>query len=234
MEMKKINLKGIEVYPFDSPEQIIDFALCHPGILVAINAEKVLNATPQLRHLINHNIGYCDGIGPVLALHRMGFKHVAKVPGCELWLNIVRRCYSSKSFYLVGGTQEVIDATVAQLRNDYPGINIVGYRNGYLSSDGEKNALLADIVLKKPDIVFVAMGSPRQELLMEEMQQHHKAIYQGLGGSFDVYIGRVKRAPDRWVRCHAEWLYRLLHQPSRIRRQLPLMKFAYWIAAKKF
>ena len=82
MEMKKINLKGIEVYPFDSPEQIIDFALSHPSILVAINAEKVLNATPQLRHLINHNIGYCDGIGPVLALHRMGFKHVAKVADC--------------------------------------------------------------------------------------------------------------------------------------------------------
>ena len=70
--MDKINLKGIEVYPFASAEQIIDFALRRPGILVAVNAEKVLNATPQLRSLINRNIGYCDGIGPVLALRRMG------------------------------------------------------------------------------------------------------------------------------------------------------------------
>ena len=105
--MDKINLKGIEVYPFASAEQIIDFALRRPGILVAVNAEKVLNATPQLRSLINRNIGYCDGIGPVLALRRMGCKHVAKVAGCELWLHIVRRCHSNKSFYLVGGAQAV-------------------------------------------------------------------------------------------------------------------------------
>lgn len=232
--MDKINLKGIEVYPFASAEQIIDFALRRPGILVAVNAEKVFNATPQLRSLINRNIGYCDGIGPVLALRRMGCKHVAKVAGCELWLHIVRRCHSNKSFYLVGGAQEVIDATVARLRKDFPGINIAGYRNGFLSSQAEEEALIADIAERKPDFVFVAMGSPRQELLMEKMQKRHNAVYQGLGGSFDVYTGRVKRAPEAWVRCNAEWLYRLLHQPARIKRQLPLVKFAYWIAAKKF
>ena len=77
--------------------------------------------------------------------------------------------------------------------------------------------------------MFVAMGAPKQELLMEDMQKQHKALYQGLGGSFDVYIGRVKRAPQWWVRHHLEWAYRLVHQPSRIKRQIKLVKFAWWI-----
>ena len=232
--MNKISLKGIEVYPFTSSEQIIDFALQQKGILVAVNAEKVIRAKPQLRSLISRNIGYCDGIGPVLALQRMGCKEAVKIAGCELWLHLVRRCHKDKRFYLVGGTQEVITATVDKLRREFPDISIAGFRNGYLSNDAEKEALLADIAAKQPDIVFVAMGSPRQEMLMEEMQARHRAIYQGLGGSFDVYTGRVKRAPEMWLRCNAEWLYRLIHQPSRIKRQLSLVKFAYWIAAKKF
>ena len=78
------------------------------------------------------------------------------------------------------------------------------------------------------------MGSPKQELLMEELQKHHKAIYQGLGGSFDVYTGSVMRAPKWWVDNHLEWMYRLIKQPCRITRQFKLVKFAYWIASGKY
>ena len=77
----------------------------------------------------------------------------------------------------------------------------------------------------KPDVVFVAMGSPKQELLMERLHQKHKATYQGLGGSFDVYTGSVKRAPNWWVNNNLEWTYRLLSQPSRIKRQIHLVRF---------
>ena len=69
------------------------------------------------------------------------------------------------------------------------------------------------------------MGSPKQELLMEEMSKLHTAIYQGLGGSFDVYIGKVERAPKWWVKHNLEWAYRLIKQPSRIKRQVHLVKF---------
>lgn len=72
----------------------------------------------------------------------------------------------------------------------------MNYRNGYLKTPEERKALIEDIAEKKPDVVFVAMGSPKQELLMEEMLERHPAIYQGLGGSFDVYTGAVKRAPN--------------------------------------
>ena len=71
----------------------------------------------------------------------------------------------------------------------------------------------------------MAMGSPKQELLMEEMHRLHPAVYQGLGGSFDVYIGKVQRAPKWWIQNNLEWAYRLIKQPRRIKRQIHLLKF---------
>ena len=225
--MEKISLNGVEVFPFTSEAQLMDYADTHKGILVAINAEKILHATDATRSIINRNMGYCDGAGAMMALKKKGIKNVCKMPGCELWLKIVGRYYSSKTFYLVGGKQEVIEATVEKLRREFPGIRIVAYRNGYLRTDLERQALISDVAEKKPDVVFVAMGSPKQELLMEEMMEKHRAIYQGLGGSFDVYTGNVKRAPRWWVSHNLEFLYRLLKEPRRIKRQVHLIRFAW-------
>ena len=232
--MNKVNIKGIELHPFISRRQIADYAERHPGILVAVNAEKILNQTAETRQIINSNIGYCDGAGPLMALHSLGYNDAIKVAGCELWLSLVEQFHEDKTFYLVGGKQEVIEQTVGKLRSMYPDIRIIGYRNGYFSSIEEEEAVIADIAKKKPSVVFVAMGSPKQELLMERMLRRHKAIYQGLGGSFDVFTGHVKRAPQWWVSHNVEWLYRLIHQPSRIKRQAKLVKFFWWTATKKF
>lgn len=215
-------------------QQIADFANEHHGILVAVNAEKILNATEETRSLINQSIAYCDGAGPHMLLKRMGYPDAIKIAGCELWLQLAEKFYKEKTFYLVGGTQPVIDATVAKLKKQFPGIRILGYRNGYLQSDAEREALIADVAERKPDVVYVAMGAPRQELLMGDMQKRHSAIYQGLGGSFDVYVGNVKRAPQWWIDHNLEWLYRLFNQPSRIRRQVKLIRFAWWILTKNF
>jgi UDP-N-acetyl-D-mannosaminouronate:lipid I N-acetyl-D-mannosaminouronosyltransferase len=229
--MKRIEIKGIDIYPFKSSEELIGFVEEHMGILVAINAEKILNATEQTRGIINRNIGYCDGVGAVMALKKKGCNEVVKIPGCELWLKIIEAWYEKgKSFYLVGAQPEVIRVTVEKLHEEYSGINIVGYRDGYIRSEIEKKALLDDIAEKKPDVVFVAMGSPKQELLMEEMQQAHSAVYQGLGGSFDVFVGNVERAPQWWVKHNLEWAYRLIRQPSRISRQIHLVRF--WLLIK--
>ena len=161
-----------------------------------------------------------------MALKKHGYKGVVKIPGCELWLKIIAALYpEKKTFYLVGSKQEVIEQTVAKLRTEYLGIRIVNYRNGYIKTEEEKQELLDDIAEKKPDVVFVTMGSPKQELLMEEMYERHPAIYQGLGGSFDVYTGNVKRAPKWWVEHNLEFAYRLIKQPSRIKRQIHLVRF---------
>lgn len=226
MQDNRVTINGVKVNPFTSFDALLSHVLERKGILVAINAEKILHATTQTRAIINRNIGYCDGIGAVMALKKHGHKNVVKLPGCELWLKIIEALYQdSKKFYLVGSKQEVIEATVEKLRQDFPGINIVNFRNGYIKTKEEKQELIADIAEKKPDVVFVAMGSPKQELLMEEMLEAHPAIYQGLGGSFDVYTGNVKRAPEWWVNHDLEFAYRLIKQPSRIKRQIHLVKF---------
>ncbi|MBR5432852.1 MAG: WecB/TagA/CpsF family glycosyltransferase [Bacteroidales bacterium] len=233
--MEQVTLRnGVKIYPFSSNEELIDFVSNEKKILVAVNAEKILHATEQTKSIINNNIGYSDGIGAVMALQKHGFPDAKKLPGCELWLKIVEALSKEgKTFYLVGGKQEVIENTIQQLRKEFSGIQIVGYRNGYIQSEEEKNHLIGDVVAKKPDVVFVAMGSPKQELLMEEMLRQHKAIYQGLGGSFDVYTGSVKRAPQWWVSHNLEFAYRLLKQPTRIKRQIHLVKFLLMVKLGK-
>ena len=234
-EDQRVTLKnGVMVYPFTSFDDLLDFASDKNKLLVAVNAEKILHATDQTRNIINRNIGYCDGIGAVMALKKHGCKGVVKIPGCELWLKIIEKLYKEgKTFYLVGSKQEIIEKTVSQLKQDYPEINIVGYRNGYINSEEEKQQLIDDIVEKKPNVIFVAMGSPKQELLMEEISQKHSAIYQGLGGSFDVYTGNVERAPQWWVKHNLEFAYRLVKQPSRIGRQIHLFRFLFLVKIGK-
>lgn len=224
---------GVKMYVFSSPEELIDYVEQEKKILVAVNAEKITHANEQTKGIMERNVAYSDGHGAVMALRKRGYD-TKKIPGCELWLKIIERLApKGKSFYLVGCTQEVIEETVAKLRQQYPGINIVNYRNGYIKSEGERQALLDDIAERKPDVVFVAMGSPKQELLMEEMIARHPAIYQGLGGSFDVYTGHAERAPKWWLDHNVEFLYRLFRQPSRIKRQIFLFKFLYLLETGK-
>jgi len=230
----RIDLNGMKVFPFNSASELLEYVNCHKGILVAVNAEKVTKATDETRAIVNNNIGYADGAGVVVAMHKLGKPQAVRIAGCDLWLNIVQESYREKTFYLIGSKQEVIEDTVKQLKSQYNGITIVGYRNGYINNEEERNALIQDIAGKKPDVVFVAMGSPKQEFLMTDMMKVHPAIYQGLGGSFDVYTGRVKRAPLWWQEHNIEFLYRFLKQPQRYRREYYRLKFLVWILIGKF
>ena len=135
MQDNRISLNGVKVNPFTSFTQLLDYVKHRKGILIAINAEKILHATDQTRDIINRNIGYCDGFGAVMALKKHGYKDVVKIPGCELWLKIIAALYpEEKTFYLVGSKQGVIEQTVTKLRTEYPGIRIVNYRNGYIKT----------------------------------------------------------------------------------------------------
>lgn len=232
-KMDKVSLHGVEVYPFTSVDSLIDFAYVHKGLLVAVNAEKILNANEVTRPIINGNIGYCDGSGAVLAARQKG-ADVIKIAGCELWLRIIARFEGKKTFYIIGAEPDVNRMVVDRLRKDFPKIDIVGYRDGYLKNDEDRKALIDDVVAKRPDVVFVAMGSPKQEILMSEMCDRHRAIYQGLGGSYDVYVGKQKRAPRWWIDHNMEFAYRLIRQPKRITRNILYVKFAWWLLNRKF
>lgn len=232
--MDKIKIRGVEVFPFTSVDQLIEHADRNKGILVAVNADKVLWATDETRSIINCNIGYCDGAGAVLALKKRGASNTVRIAGCDLWLEIVKKLHSSHSFYLIGAREDIHNEVVEKLRREYPGINIVGHRNGYIRTAEERAALIDDVAAKKPDVVFVAMGSPKQELLMRDMLDRHKAIYQGLGGSFDVYSGHQSRAPKWWCDHNLEFLYRLIIRPKRIKHDIYKAKFAWWLLTNNF
>jgi len=223
--MKSEYLKGIKTFASNSKSEFLNFILKNKQILIAVNAEKIMMSSPETKAIINRNFGYPDGIGAVWALKRKGHKNVVKIAGCELWLDIINHSYKEKSFYLLGGKQQVIEETVEKLKKEFKGINILNYRNGYVKTEQEKKDLIQGIKTLKPDVVFVAMGSPKQELLMEEMQKEHQATYQGLGGSFDVYTGNVKRAPKIWIYFNLEWAYRLINEPKRIKRQIVYVPF---------
>lgn len=221
--MKSTIVNHYKIHAFKNRDQFLDQIRDEHKILVAMNAEKILKDDERLRQLVNANIGYPDGIGAVMALRQKGLD-VVKIPGAEFWLDIIGRFQNEKSFYLVGSAQEVIEETVAKLRREFPDVKIAGYRNGYLKPE-DIEILKNDLVQKKPDVVFVAQGSPRQEFLMEELMAVHPALYMGLGGSFDVYCGLKKRAPKIFINLGLEWFYRLLKEPTRIGRQMVLGKF---------
>ena len=223
MKFKIIN--GIKIFAPESRSKLIQYAIDNKKAMIAINAEKILHASNETRDFINRNIGYPDGIGAVWALKKKGIKSAIKLPGVELWLELINTYYKTKSFYLIGGKQEVIEVTVSKLKSDFKGIKINNHRNGYIKTKAEELALIEDIIKYKPDIVFVAMGSPKQEELIIEIQKKYQAVYQGLGGSFDVYVGYVKRAPNWWIKNYLEWAYRIIKQPIRGRRQIHLVRF---------
>ena len=218
------SINGFKVYGFDSRKKLISHIKTNPSILIAINAEKIYAGNDELKLISQKGVGYPDGIGAVKALKTKGARNAIRIPGSELWLDIISSLTMEDSVYLIGATDEVICATVDKLNRNYPSINIAGYRNGFLD-ENDIVTLEKEIHQKKPTVVFVAQGSPRQERLMQRLQLSHETIYMGLGGSFDVFTGNVKRAPRLFRENGLEWLYRLLSQPSRIKRQKVLLPF---------
>lgn len=216
-------VNNLKIISFNSKHDFLNHINNQKKILVAINAEKILKEDEKLKRIINENIGYPDGIGAVMALKQKGLNAV-KIPGSEFWLDIINRYKKEKSFYLIGSTNKVIENTVSKLKQEYPEINILGYQNGFLN-EAQKVELKEKLLELKPDIIYVAQGSPRQEILMDELIKIHPALYMGLGGSFDIYGGDKKRAPKIFLDLHLEWLYRLLKEPTRIGRQINLVKF---------
>jgi len=220
-----------KINAFKSKDEFLDHIKDEKKILIAMNAEKILKKDERLREIINSNIGYPDGVGAVMALKSKGLDAI-RIPGSEFWLDIVNKFHNKKTFYFIGSTNEVINKTVKKLKKEYPSIKILGYRDGFLD-DSDKLKLKDTLLKLKPNVVFVAQGSPRQEFLMDELLKVHPALYMGLGGSFDIYGGDKKRAPKLFLDLHLEWLYRLLKEPTRFGRQLNLVKFLFLLKIGK-
>lgn len=235
LRMQSKIIHKYKINAFSSRDDFLDQIKDKSKILIAMNAEKILKDDEELRKIVNENISYPDGIGAVMALKQKGLEAI-KIPGSEFWLDIINRYQKEKSFYLIGSTNEVVVSTVEKLKNEFSDVSIVGYRDGFLK-DGDKEKLINDIKEKKPDVVYVAQGSPRQEFLMDELIKEHPAIYMGLGGSFDLYIGKTKPVPNWWKSIFKwEGLYRSLNDitnMSRWKRQITFFRFLYAYYTRK-
>ncbi len=225
-------INGKKIYPFKNKETFLEAIEKKHTILIAINSKKILEKNPRLKKIINENIGYCDGVGAVIALHQKNVEAV-KIAGAEFWLDIIQKYHHNKKFHIIGSSQEVIEKTIRKLKEQFSDIELTGYRNGFIDKK-DKEKLIEELKDKKPDVVFVAQGTPQQEFLMDELIKEHPALYMGLGGSFDAYIGYVKRTPELFINLNLEWLYRFMQRPTRIAGLGRDVKFLIFLLIKNF
>jgi len=173
-----------------------------PHYNIAINAAKVVefHEDPAIREAIEHaHLLTPDGQSVIWASHVLGCSLPERVAGADLMVALLAHAAARHySVYLLGARDEIVEACVARARRDHPGIEIAGYRNGYFTKE-EEPALVEKIRASRPDILFLGFGTPAKEYFMH---RHHQALevpfVMGVGGTFDVYAGLVKRAPQ-WI-----------------------------------
>ncbi|MFL7053371.1 WecB/TagA/CpsF family glycosyltransferase [Vibrio cyclitrophicus] len=222
--MKSIYVNNKRLFAFKDINNVID--TLHDNIYVSLGAESIVNKSQKFEDVVNSSIGYADGEAAVLALKKMNFHSSQKIPGCELWLEVIRSKPNAR-IALIGATVEVLNGVHNQLKESFPDLNIVFTQDGYYSDEKEIITSISNI---KPEFVFIALGQPKQEVLASRLRAIHSAKYFCVGGSFDVYFGTAERAPKIYIQLKLEWLYRLLKEPKRALRQrsIPLFLFKYF------
>lgn len=158
-----------------------------------------------------------DGISIVKGAHTLGIPVAERIPGVELAEFLLSRCsVHGKKVFLFGAQKHVLDALCQVLQEKYSGLAVVGTCDGYVA---DKDAIFEQIRVAEPDLVLVALGVPQQEeLIYRHIGSFSKGIFVGVGGSFDVLSNTKPRAPKLFLRLNLEWLYRILSEPSRLKR----------------
>ncbi|MCS7065132.1 MAG: WecB/TagA/CpsF family glycosyltransferase [Fimbriimonadales bacterium] len=171
-----------------------------------------------------------DGAGLLWAARRLGQPFPERVPGVELVAQLTRLSHEhGYRLYFVGAAPGVAQRAAHALLQAFPNAQIVGVHHGYFQPD-EEPALLEQIRTARPDVLLVGMGMPRQEKwIARHKDSLGVPVSVGVGGSFDVYAGVVRRAP-RWMQRYGlEWLWRLLHDPRKIAKVRNLPRFAWQV-----
>lgn len=236
---ERLNILGVGIDCIDSEEaltQIENFiANGNPHQVVTANAEIIYQASrnEKMRNVINQaQMVTADGSGVVWASKQLGRPLRQRVTGIDLVNSICEQsARKGWKLYILGSAPGVAATAAVNIRQKFPGCNIVGTHHGYFNAKEEKQ-IVAELLQLQPDVLFVALGAPKQEYwIAEHMAQLQIPVSMGIGGSMDVLSGNVKRAP-RWMqKMSLEWLYRLLIQPTRFKRVLALPKFM--LAVKK-
>jgi N-acetylglucosaminyldiphosphoundecaprenol N-acetyl-beta-D-mannosaminyltransferase len=222
----------------DAVTRIAEFA-SSPGAsaqVVTLGTEMVVLAQRDaaFRAIVNAAaLSLCDTIGVLAAARLQGVQIPERVTGVEL---IDPLCAAlardGRSVFLLGAKGDTVQRAASVLTTSHPSLHVAGWHDGYFSRDGDA-AVAAEIARCHADVLFAGMGSPRQEYwIAKNLRATGCRVGIGVGGSFDVLAGNVKRAPAIWRRLNVEWLYRLVSEPQRWRRQLALPYFV-WLSLRE-
>jgi N-acetylglucosaminyldiphosphoundecaprenol N-acetyl-beta-D-mannosaminyltransferase len=185
-----------------------------------VNAAKLVNIQrdAELRaDVLSSDLVLADGMAVVWASRLLGRGLPERVTGIDLMMGMLTRANAAGyRVYCLGATPEVLGGVLGRIKREYPGIAIAGSHHGYFK-ETEEGAVAAHIEAARPDILLIAMTSPRKERFLSRWsRQLAVPVCHGVGGSFDVFAGYVQRAPERWQRMGLEWLYRIKQEPRRL------------------
>jgi len=213
------NLNMAEV--LDRIESMIGDGEIHQHVVVNVDKIVKMESNPDLRQtVLDCDLITVDG-QPVIWVSRLLKCPIKeRVTGVDLFDALMARCAErGLRPYLLGARQEIVAKTVDVLKTKYPKLQLAGWRNGYWAAD-EEASIVREIMRAKPAVLCMAVGSPKQELFLGKWKQEmHVPFVMGVGGSFDVTAGVLRRAP-RWMqRLGVEWLFRLAQEPRRLWRR---------------
>lgn len=196
-----------------------------------VNAAKLVNMRTDagLRaSVVESDLVLADGMSIVLAARLLGAALPERVTGIDLMAGMLRRAAARGwRVYCLGASEAVLRAAMAKMAEENPGLVLAGGRHGYFD-DADEPAVAAEIAAARPDILLVAMTSPKKERFLARWSATIGAsVCHGVGGSFDVLAGKVRRAPPRWQRLGLEWLYRVCQEPRRLWRRYLVANAAF-------
>ena len=238
---ERVNILGVAVDAVTMPEAVaaVEYYMdARAGVTVATaNAEMIMRATKDaaLRDVLAAAaLVVPDGAGTVWAARHLGHAMPERVAGYDLVQELLRRAPAAhRRIYFFGAAPGVAEKAKAKAEQLYPGIKIIGVRDGFFSAD-MNDAIISDIRTARPDLLLVALGVPKQEKwIHEHLAALGVPVAIGVGGTLDVMAGVMKRAP-RWMqKAKLEWLFRGMLQPKRAGRLLALPKFVLKVHAAR-
>lgn len=205
---------------------------------VVVNVDKLVKASrdPELRRIINEcALINVDGMPVVWASRLIGKPLKERVAGVDLFEALMRRS-AEKGWrvFLLGAREDVVSGVKQIYEKKYPGLTVAGYRNGYWKPE-EEATVVEQVKAARADLLFVAISSPKKEHFLGRYQAEMKIPFaMGVGGTFDVAVGKVKRAPEWMQKVGLEWFYRFLQEPRRMFKRYFVDDMAFfWLLAKE-
>ncbi|WP_237179006.1 WecB/TagA/CpsF family glycosyltransferase [Paenibacillus sp. MMS18-CY102] len=231
LPFSKLNMNDTVAYLTEAIDQhrITHVITANPIMIMSAQEDPAYHAMMRTAEMI-----VPDGAGVVWAAGYVGEPVAERVAGFDLLHRLMAVGETRDwSVYLLGTDQQTIDTAAANLQRKFPRVRIAGVRNGYFGPEQDAEVVAA-IREAKPDMLFVARSASTQEPWISKYKAELDVPFiMGVGGSFDIIAGKLKRAPVLFQKLRLEWFYRLLQEPSRYKRMLVLPKFVLKVIREK-